>query len=333
MTRRKTWLAGALVGAWAALAAPQTLAAEVTLKAISAWPKTFPFVSESFLPFIERANEAGKGEFRLTYIGGPEISKAPAQPEGFKAGLFDVMFTAMSYHRGIIPEVDALSGNTTAPWIARANGGLAALNEAVSAKINGTVLVWNAGVSFNLYLRKEPKMRSDGLVDLTGLKMRSVPTYDAFLKALGATTVTIQLPEIHSALQRGIVDGFAFPELWTRRFGYAKFIKYRIYPNFMQLDTVIAINNDAFNKLSRKGRDTLSLVATRFEIDDYFSWKPKIAKEREILNGEFGQKEVHLDAAAGEKYRALANKLVQDRLAGLGTPLSKKLGRLYHGRE
>ena len=117
MTRRKTWLAGALVGAWAALAAPQALAAEVTLKAISAWPKTFPFVSESFLPFIERANEAGKGEFRLSYIGGPEISKAPAQPEGFKAGLFDVMFTAMSYHRGIIPEVDALSGNTTAPWI------------------------------------------------------------------------------------------------------------------------------------------------------------------------------------------------------------------------
>ncbi|MDE0056999.1 MAG: hypothetical protein OXP07_02665 [Defluviicoccus sp.] len=307
MTRRNTWLAGAALGAWAALAAPPALA-EVTLKAISAWPKTFPFVSESFLPFVEGANAAGKGEFRLDYIGGPEISKAAAQPEGFKAGLFDVMFTAMSYHRGIIPEVDALSGNTTAPWIARANGGLAAFNEAVSAKINGTVLVWNAGVSFNLYLRKEPKMGADGLVDLSGFKMRSVPTYDAFLKALGATTVTIHLPEIHSALQRGIVDGFAFPELWTRRFGYAKFIKYRIYPNFMQLDTVIAINNDA-------------------------SWKPKIAKEREILNGEFGQKEVHLDAAAGEKYRALANKLVQDRLAGLGTPLAKQLGRLYHGRE
>lgn len=333
MTRRKTWLAGALIGAAAALGAPQALAAEVTLKAISAWPKTFPFVAESFLPYVEGANKAGKGEFRLNYIGGPEISKAAAQPEGFKAGLFDVMFTAMSYHRGIIPEVDALSGNTTAPWIARANGGLAAFNEAVSAKINGTVLVWNAGVSFNLYLRREPKLRADGLVDLSGFKMRSVPTYDAFLKALGATTVTIHLPEIHSALQRGIVDGFAFPELWTRRFGYAKFIKYRIYPNFMQLDTVIAINNDAFNKLSRQGKDTLVGYSTRFEIDDYFSWKPKIAKEREILNGEFGQKEVHLDAKAGEQYRALANKLVQDRLAALGTPLAKKLGRLYHGRK
>ncbi len=45
----------------------------------------------------------------------------------------------------IIPEVDALSGNGTAPWIARANGGLAALNEAVSAKINGRILLWTAG--------------------------------------------------------------------------------------------------------------------------------------------------------------------------------------------
>ena len=225
MTPRKSLLAAALVSVVAGFSTTPALGAEVALKAISAWPKTFPFVAESFLPFIERANKAGKGAFRLNYIGGPEISKAPAQPEGFKIGLFDVMFTAMSYHRGLIPEVDALSGNTTAPWVARANGGLAALNEAVSAKINGRILLWNAGVSFNLYLRKQPKMRDDGLVDLTGLKMRSVPTYDAFLKALGATTVTIQLPEIHSALQRGIVDGLAFPELWSRRFGYANFIK------------------------------------------------------------------------------------------------------------
>ncbi len=42
---------------------------------------------------------------------------APAQPEGFKAGLFDVVFTATSCRRGIIPEVDALSGNTTVPRI------------------------------------------------------------------------------------------------------------------------------------------------------------------------------------------------------------------------
>jgi len=333
MTRRSSLLAAALAGAAVSLGAAAASGAEVKLKAISAWPKTFPFVADTFLPFIELANKAGKGEYRIQYIGGPEIAKAPAQPEGFKIGLYDLMFTAMSYHRGIIREVDALSGNTTAPWIARANGGLAALNGAVSKKINGRIMVWNAGVSFNLYLRTKPKMRPDGLVDLTGLKMRSVPTYDAFLKALGAITVTIQLPEIHSALQRGIVDGLAFPELWSRRFGYADFIKYRIYPKFMQLDTVIALNNDSWNKLSRRGKDTLSMVSTRFEIDDYFSWQPKIAAEREILNNKFGQTEIHLDPKAGEKYVALANKLVQDRLAAIGTPLAKKLGRLYHGRK
>ena len=63
-----------------------------------------------------------------------------------------MMFTASSYHRGIIPEVDALSGNRIAPWMARKNGGLAALNEAVSEKINGQIISWIAGVSFVLYL-------------------------------------------------------------------------------------------------------------------------------------------------------------------------------------
>lgn len=321
-------LLGAIFGS---LAPPAR--AEVELKAISAWPRNFPTVSLGFLRFVKIANEAGKGEYHIKYIGGPEIAKAAAQPEGFKAGIYDMMFTASSYHRGIIPEVDALSGNRIAPWVARANGGLAVLNEAVSEKINGQIISWIAGVSFVLYLRKAPERTAAGGVDLTGFKIRSVPVYDAFLNGLGATTVTIRVPEIYTALERGMVDGFAFPELWTRKFGWAKFVKYRIYPNFMQMDVGIFLNNDSYAKISKRGRDTLMRVAAQFEMDDYFFWKPLIEKEREILAKEFGQKEIRLEGKAAAAYRTLANQLVRDRLAKVGTPRAKKLGQIYHDRK
>lgn len=307
--------------------------AETTLKAITAWPKTFPFVAQGFMRFVKLANEAGKGEFKIKYIGGPEIAKAAAQPKGFKAGIYDIMFTASSYHRGLIPEVDALSGNRKVPWVARMNGGLALLNEAVSKKINDRIITWNAGVSFVLYLRKPPKMTADGHLDLSGFKMRSVPVYDALLRGLGATTITIQVPEIYNALERGLVGGFAFPELWTRRFGWAKFVKYRVYPNFMQMDVGIFLNNESWNKLSNNGQNILARVSAQFEIDDYAYWKPLIAQERDILAKQFGQKEIHLEGKAAVEYRALANKLVRDRLAKLGTPLAKKLGAIYHDRK
>jgi TRAP-type mannitol/chloroaromatic compound transport system substrate-binding protein len=324
--------AGALIAMSMALA-PPTMSAEVKLKGIAAWPKNFPLVKLGFLRFVKQANEVGKGEFKIIHIGGPEIAKAPAQPEGFKAGLYDLMFTAASYHRGIIPEVDAFSGTLVRPWIAREKGGLAALNESVSAKINGQIISHTAtSVSFLIYLRSKPKMTAAGMPDLSGLKLRSVPIYDSFLQGLGATTVTVHVPEIYNALERGIVDGFAFPELWTRTFGWAKFIKYRIYPKFYQLEPVIFANNDSLNKLSRNGKEILLKAGADFEIDEDKFWTPLVKEEREILNKEFGQQEIHLTGQAAKDYIALANKVPVERLAGLGTPIAKKLSEVYHGR-
>ena len=137
---------------------------------------------------IYRVDQKGKGEYKIIHIGGPEIAKAPAQPEGVKAGLYDLMYTAASYHRGIIPEVDAFSGTLVRPCTAREMGGLAAINKEVAKKINGQIISHTASsVSFILYLKDNPKRTANGGIDLSGLKMRSVPIYDAFLQGLGAT--------------------------------------------------------------------------------------------------------------------------------------------------
>ena len=233
------------------LAAPAVQAAEVPLKGISAWPKNFPLTPD-FLRFIEHANKEAAGQFKIKFIGGPEIAKAPAQAKGFKSGLYDLMFTAASYHRGVAPEVDALSATMIRPWDARKSGAMDALNMAMTKRLDGIILSQTAtSVSFVLYLSREPKRDADGMISLDGFKMRSVPIYDAFLRALGATTVTVQVPEIYNALERGLVDGFAFPELFTRPMGWPKFVKYRVYPRFYQLEPCIFISNKALKKLEQ----------------------------------------------------------------------------------
>lgn len=314
------------------LAAPVAQAAEVALKGISAWPKNFALTPD-FLRFIEYANKAGAGQFKITHIGGPEISKAPAQAKGFKSGLYDLMFTAASYHRGVAPEVDALSATMIPPWDARKSGAMGALNAAMTKRLDGIILSQTAtSVSFVIYLRRQPKQSADGMISLEGFKMRSVPIYDGFLKALGATTVTVQVPEIYNALERGLVDGFAFPELFTRRMGWPKFVKYRVYPKFYQLEPCIFISNKALKKLSAEGQALMLKLGQEWEHKSYAYWKPLVEKESEILNKEFGHKTITMTGAAAERYIGLANKVPIERLKKVDTPEAKTLSKLYHGQ-
>lgn len=328
--RKPLLLAGAMAAAL--LAAPAAQAAEVQLKGISGWPKNFPMTPD-FLRFIDEANKRGKGEFSVRYIGGPEIAKAPAQSKGFKTGLYDLMFTAASYHRGVVPEVDALSATQLKPWDARRNGAMAALDAAITKRIDGVFLAHlTTSVSFVLYLNRKPKLGPDGMLSLEGFKMRSVPIYDGFLRALGASTVTVQVPEIYNALERGLVDGFAFPELFTRKFGWAKFVKYRVYPRFYQLEPGIFMSNKALKKLSPKGREIIRALGAEWERVSHDQWKPLVEKEREILAKEYGQKEFVLTGEAAKKYIALANRVPIERLKKVGTPEARTLSKLYHGQ-
>ena len=330
--RRSLLSIAAAAVAGALLAAPVAQAKEVPLKGISAWPKNFPLTPD-FLKFIEFANKAGAGQFKITHIGGPEISKAPAQAKGFKSGLYDLMFTAASYHRGVVPEVDALSATMIRPWDARKSGAMDALNMAVTKRLDGIILSQTAtSVSFVLYLSREPKRGADGMISLEGFKMRSVPIYDGFLRALGATTVTVQVPEIYNALERGLVDGFAFPELFTRPMGWPKFVKYRVYPRFYQLEPCIFISNKALKKLSKEGRELMLKLGRDWEHVSHDYWKPLVEKEAEVLAKEFGHKTITMTGEAAKRYLGLANKVPIERLKKVDSPEAKTLSKLYHGQ-
>jgi TRAP-type C4-dicarboxylate transport system substrate-binding protein len=322
----------ALALAGGLLASPVVQAKEVKLKGISGWPKSFPLVSGDFLPFIEEANKRGKGHFEIVWTGGAELGKPPAQAKGFQAGVYDIMYTAASYLRGIIPEVDALSSNQIKPWDARQSGAMAALDKAVTKRMKGIVLAHHASsVQFQLYLTKEPKIGPDGVVSLKGFKMRSVPVYDAFLKDLGATTMTVHVPEIYEALQRGVVDGFPFPNVWTRKFKWNKFVTHTVHPSFYQIEACSFVSNKALKKLSAKGREILLKAGRDWERESAKIWGPKVAAEREIYK-KGGAKEIIMTGAAAKKYLDLANATPIERLKKVGTPEAKELSRLQHGQ-
>ncbi len=56
-------------------------------------------------------------------------------------------------------------------------------------------------------LEKKPEFKANGLLDLTGMKIRSSPAYRDFIKEMGGTPVVMPITEMYTALQRGTVEG------------------------------------------------------------------------------------------------------------------------------
>ena len=62
--------------------------------------------------------------------------------------------------------------------------------------------------------------------------MRSTGFYNPLLKAMNALPINISPSDAFTGLQRDVVDGIAWPKGSIGKYGWQKFLKYRISPNF-----------------------------------------------------------------------------------------------------
>ncbi|MGE3246599.1 MAG: TRAP transporter substrate-binding protein DctP [Beijerinckiaceae bacterium] len=321
--RFTTRLAAATIAA-AVLAIPAASAQTVTLRAVSAFPTPLK-TNDMLRDYIARVNKAGAGKVRIVHLGGPEVIKAPDQAQAVRNGVIDILYGAANYYQGVVPEGDAIIGSTKKPWEVRANGGWKLLQEAHAKKMNTYLLGWpGASFPFYIYTRAEPKFKPDGLLDLTGLKIRTTPIYREFLKELGATPVVIQIPEVYTSLERGLVDGVGFPINTLNVLGWNKHLKYRIEPSFFMGDLVANVNLKKWNSMPQETRDLLEKMMIEQE---KIAWDfyLKLDKSDDAALRKAGMKVVAQKGDAGKKFVSMSQKVVWDRLAKASPEYAAKL--------
>lgn len=303
----------ALVGVLAATAVP-VRAQEVTLRAVSPWPKTF-FITESMLRFIDKLNAAGKGVVQMQFAGGPEAVPANEQGGALRRGAIDVYYGSAAYMLGLLPEVDAVAASNRSPEELRANGAYDLLDTILQTKLNAKFIAQpDSGWSFFILLTKEPKRTPAGGLDLTGLKLRSHPLYNGFLSSLGGTNVVVQTTETYTAFERGVVDGLAFSEIGIRDFKLEKFLKFRVYPTFYQGDIVMLMNLDKWKALPANAKKVLTDVALQHERESREYFLKQVQVERQTLAG-LGIKDIQLSETGAQEYLAKADAVPWARMA------------------
>jgi len=254
------------IAATLAFAAAAPVFAADTISATHVFPAP-QIYSRSFLEYVKKANEAGKGEFTIQVRGGPEAIPFMEQPGAVRNGFVDMVYSPCAFYAAVVPECDAVSASSIDGPTARKNGGMELLNQIHQKRAGIYNLGWvDSGIHFNLWSTKEPKLDSTGHIDIKGFKVRGHPIYNAFLtNYLGAQVINVNSPDLYTALERGTVEMTPWTQIGLMDLNWDRFLKYRILPNFFSADLHILVNLKKWQSLSPKTREILQRVAIEHE--------------------------------------------------------------------
>ncbi len=256
----------AAAGAIAALGLP-VHSAPIELKVSTALGSKHDQSKAFFDTFMKKMKE-DESVVKLKYIGGPEVTPNRKQGPAMKRGLIDIIMSPSTYYATLVPEARLTGIATVSPQQWRKNGGYDMMSKAWAKRMNGKILAWGHFYGFSqfyIWLKEKPKLSKKTGIDLRGVKVRSTALYTPFFKAMGATTKGISPAEVYTALERGVVDGLAWPEGGVAFRGWQKFIKYRVEPGFFRTTTMVTMNLDKFKSLPKKAQDQLVAAGLHLE--------------------------------------------------------------------
>ena len=292
----------AITGITAMAVTAPALAAPATLKVTTCLARNHDFTQAFMQTFLEPIN-AKNTDLKLVYLGGPEVTPFREQGGALKRGLVDMIFCPAAYYSGMFAEARLPGAQNVSIEEIRKNGAWDMLAEAWAKNMNAHFLAWpfdNTQI-FYTYFTVEPKQSDKTGLDLKDLKIRSTPLYNPFLQAMGATTVVMAPGDVYAGLQRGVVHGLAWPWGSIAKYGWERFIKYRVKPDYFGASQPLLVHLDKWKGLTDAQRDLLTQQARTFEKDGSAVLAKKGQEDDEKLK-KAGVKDMELTGAARNAY-------------------------------
>ncbi|MFC2003516.1 TRAP transporter substrate-binding protein DctP [Chloroflexota bacterium] len=233
--------------------------------------------------FMERVNERAKGELVIERLGGPEVMPGFDQFEAQMKGVFDVAMNVVPYYYRAIPEAQIF-------WLRKH---IASMEDRESGLFDYMQKLYNdigiqylglvqgrppGGQGVFFLFPNEPVTRPQ---ELAGRVIRTAPIYDSFFRKMGISPVVIPYAETYTSLERGTVDGFAWPTLGPLDAGWFEVTKYVIDHGFYAPTQQFFVNLDSFQRLPKHLQDLMMDVVEEMEPEVMGVWEQQCREERE----------------------------------------------------
>ena len=255
-----------IIGYGAAFAAALALAgsaasAETTLRVVSGWPSTIAQVSGILPAFEEAVTRATDGDITFQ-DSGPETVPSFEQLQPLSAGVFDLMYSTPAYHQsqnGIFAALDSLVN--TDPQALRDSGARDIIDKQMRDEFGVVLLAYFAAPANTIILR-DP-LRTD---NLDGLKIRTNPAHEGMVRALGGTPVAMSPADAYAAMEKGVLDGIAFPIHASADYRLYEVGKYMTMPGYGHSMLILMANAASFDALPEADRKAIVDAARQMEV-------------------------------------------------------------------
>jgi len=282
---------------------------------LNSWDRTLPQITMFVEPYIKAVEAASQGRIKFN-VSGPETVPAFEQLQPVSSGAFQFLFTHGAYHFGTNPLLAAVEALGGTPEQRRTSGVLEYVDkqyQKLGVKLVAMPMTKDGG--YQIVLRKP--LTANG--DLAGHKIRGNPTYQNVIRMLGASMVTLPPGEIYTALDKGVVDGFAWPAygvIDTRFYEPSKFL---LRPSFGFGTNPLLVHLATWNKMPEADRKIMLDEARKFE-DKWLKDSERLMNDDEKALAGKGVTVVHM----ADTHKARVQRAWSDGLWELSAAKFKK---------
>jgi TRAP-type C4-dicarboxylate transport system substrate-binding protein len=243
---------------------------------LSSWDENYAYNPYLLYPFIDEVKKVTDGRVDIQF-NGPEVVPPFEQLEPVGAGVFQFLFTHGAYHFGttsISMVADALQGDLEK---FRASGVFDQIDKNYQQfGLKLVMLPVTPSGAYHILLR-DPVSKEG---DLRGRKIRGTLSYKGVVDMLGAVLTVLPASEIYTSLEKGLVDGAAWPIIGALDYKWYEVAPYLLRPAFGVNFEPIFMNLNAWNALKPEDQKAIMDVSRKLE-DKWYQEAPSVWKKEE----------------------------------------------------
>jgi len=213
--------------------------------------------------FIDKVNKKAKGRLVIDVKGGPEVIRPFDLGVSVQKGIIDMATIPLAFFDSLIPAASIIHLSDYTAIEERQNG---IYNEVQKIFERAGLFYLGRGEAtekgyFVMFLRK----KAERPADFGQLKLGGSTSFHGWYKRLGATAVTLAIPEYNTALERGVVDGLVTSPYVAFQYGLHEVSKYMILPGAYRSTVVVPVNLHKWNSLPKDLQQLLLYMMVEFE--------------------------------------------------------------------
>lgn len=208
--------------------------------------------------FVAKVGELSDGAIRVDLFPNNQLGVDRELQGMIETGALDLTHTNSATLAAFVPDVNVMNfpfiWRSPEHYFRTVDGPFTEVLNAITAPASGHRFIawWFDGLR-NVYTRdREVK----ALADMEGLKIRSPqsPIFVETFRAIGANPTPLAFPEIYSALEAGVIDGFEGSNgiIWASKL--QEVTKYRVVTGHIMVGFGLAIADRTFQRLPEEAR-------------------------------------------------------------------------------